>query len=37
MRKIRNELTDHQEVLKKNFQLIEKSVIEISKIIKKNY
>tara|TARA_A100000164_G_scaffold281886_1_gene254297 strand:- start:57 stop:608 length:552 start_codon:yes stop_codon:yes gene_type:complete len=35
MRKIRNELTDHQEVLKKNFQLIEKSVIEISKIIKK--
>ncbi len=35
MRKIRNELTNHQEVLKKNFQLIEKSVIEISKIIKK--
>ena len=35
MKKIRDELIDHQEVLEKNFQLIKKSVIKISKIVKR--
>ncbi len=33
MKKIRRELIEHQEVLKKNFELIEKNILKISKII----
>ena len=36
MKKIRHELIEHQKVLTKNFELIEKNIFEISKIIKKN-
>ena len=35
MKKIRHELIEHQKVLTKNFELIEKNIFEISKIIKK--
>ena len=35
MKKIKHELIEHQEVFKKNFNLIEKNILKISKIIKR--
>ena len=35
MKKIKRELIEHQEVFKKNFNLIEKNILKISKIIKR--
>ncbi len=37
MKKIRRELIEHQEVLKKNFELIEKNILKISKIIQSTF